>query len=322
MAYTFVEAAIDALRTAPHPLDRMELWSLVEKRGLDQRLKTKGKTPWETLAARVYVDTKENPQSPFVRVGSRPVRFWLREKPLPPGWEPGKAFEHQELAGAEPKGKARKRGPQWLERELHPLLAHFAMEQMEGTRTKTIRHPASKRDTFGEWVHPDMLGVKFPMSALEAKQTLDLAGAMSAPLLRLYSFELKRQVNFQNLREAFFQAVSNSSWAHEGYLVAAHFREDDEFLDELRRLAQGFGIGAIRLDLNDVGNSSILIPARQREHVDWATLDKLCTMNPDVAEFLEHVRIDLAASRIHDSEYDAVPEDAVEYAAKLLKAER
>lgn len=55
---------------------------------------------------------------------------------------------------------------------------------------------------------------------------------------------LKRSVDFANLREAFFQAVSNSSWANESYLVAAKWQtDDDEFTDELARLSQGLELG-------------------------------------------------------------------------------
>jgi hypothetical protein len=47
--------------------------------------------------------------------------------------------------------------------------------------------------------------------------------------LKFYSFELKKELTFSNLRESFFQAVSNSSWAHEGYLVAAEVSADVSF---------------------------------------------------------------------------------------------
>ncbi len=35
----------------------------------------------------------------------------------------------------------------------------------------------------------------------------------------------KKIINRSNLRESFFQALSNSSWAHYGYLVAADLIE-------------------------------------------------------------------------------------------------
>lgn len=55
-------------------------------------------------------------------------------------------------------------------------------------------------------------------------------------ILRIYSFELKKILNRGNYRESFFQAVSNSSWAHEGYLVCANLKEDEDLLSELMNI--------------------------------------------------------------------------------------
>ncbi|WP_243251063.1 hypothetical protein [Clostridium sp. D43t1_170807_H7] len=43
-------------------------------------------------------------------------------------------------------------------------------------------------------------------------------------------------MNFSNLREYYFQAVSNLSWANEGYLVALEIDDEPLLRDELRRL--------------------------------------------------------------------------------------
>ena len=118
---------------------------------------------------------------------------------------------------------------------------------------------------------------------------------------------------FRAFREAFFQAVSNSSWAHEGFLVAARFDGSPEFSDELERLCAAFGIGAIELSLTDPeSTSTIRIPAKPRVELDWATVDKLAEMNPDFATFLKNVTDDLKTD-IHPKEYDAVPEDPQRY---------
>ena len=71
-----------------------------------------------------------------------------------------------------------------------------------------------------------------------------------------------------NYREAYFQAVSNSSWAHDGYLVAAEVLQDDDFLGELERLASSFGVGIINLDLSDINSSVVLYPARGKDFLD------------------------------------------------------
>ncbi len=314
--YTFLQLALDSLAIADEPLDRLALWELIKAKGLDRKLKTEGKTPWETLAARLYVDIRGNPESPFVGLGRRPVRFWLKSRTCPTGWSPEQASSERPSRSHQPT-ELDLRNRSYLERDLHPLLASFAFEKMDGVRVKTIGHSSSKKKTYGEWVHPDLIGVWFPMKALE-EVTVNFSFAMQPPRVRLYSFELKRSVSFGNLRESFFQAVSNSSWAHEGYLVAAEWRDDGEFRDELARLSQAFGIGAIRLDLADPSNGEVLIPARSRDEIDWATLDKLVAMNPDVRNFLDTVRIDLGARRAHEAEYDEIMEDAAQYARDLM----
>lgn len=136
--------------------------------------------------------------------------------------------------------------------------------------------------------------------------------------MRLFSFEIKKVLSKANYREAFFQAVSNSSWAHEGYLVAADIKQDDEFLAELERLASSFGIGIIQLDPKDIDASRILYPARNRENLDWETINKLCKQNKDFEKFLQDVRIDFESKKIHRYEYDEISKDIAKYIKEKL----
>lgn len=68
---------------------------------------------------------------------------------------------------------------------------------------------------------------------------------------------MKKTLNFTNLREYYFQAVSNSSWANEGYIVALDIDEDDSFLAELKRLNNAFGIGVIKLNDENIIMSNL-----------------------------------------------------------------
>lgn len=114
-------------------------------------------------------------------------------------------------------------------------------------------------------------------------------------------------MNFGNLRESFFQTVSNSSWANEGYLVAADISRDEEFLTELQRLCSSFGIGVIALDLDDPDATEILYPAKYREYLDWDTMNKLA-MNADFREFLARIKKDIAGKEFRTELYDKVYE--------------
>lgn len=79
---------------------------------------------------------------------------------------------------------------------------------------------------------------------------------------------IKKEITFSNLRESYFQAISNSSWANEGYLVTAKLLNDEEFHSELRRLTSAFGIGIIKLDIEDPDASEILYPAIYKTDID------------------------------------------------------
>jgi hypothetical protein len=125
-------------------------------------------------------------------------------------------------------------------------------------------------------------------------------------LIKIYSFELKREITLSNLREAFFQAVSNSSWANEGYLAAAYIDPNEELMSELNRLSTSFGIGIIRLDVEDPDSSQVLIPARYRETLDWDTANKIADANPEFREFLRSIQNAMAIHKVDKGEYDAV----------------
>jgi hypothetical protein len=116
-------------------------------------------------------------------------------------------------------------------------------------------------------------------------------------------------------REAFFQAVSNSSWAQERYLVAAEISSDEDFRAELRRLSAAFGIEILSISLDDPDASEILAPARERDGVDWDTLNKP-TMNKDVAELLRRIKNDLQTKEVIREKYDSIPTSASELLAK------
>src|SRR5205814_1926534 len=136
--------------------------------------------------------------------------------------------------------------------------------------------------------------------------------------LRLFSFEMKKSLGKANYRESYFQTVSNSSWAHEGYVVAVDISDDEDFRAELQRLSISFGMGIIQLDLEDLDASRVLYPARPREVLDWETINKLCEQNTDFKKFLQNVKFDFE-SKVHPSEYDEVIQDIAQYIKDKLK---
>ncbi len=295
---TFKELAIKILEEEKRPLTPMEIWDIAVKKEYDKQCDTRGKTPWNTIAALIYVDMRDNPASPFVKIDSKPRKFFLKT-----------LVSDEELRKIEEEERGRIEGPKKLkysEREIHPFLAYFAYTYMR-TYTKTIYHEKSNKKKYSQWLHPDMVGVYFPIEEWKS-EVVDFAKEIGSPSIVLHSFEIKRELGFHNLRESFFQAVSNSSWANEGYLASANIDEDDELLSELKRLSTAFGIGIIRLDINDPDSSEIILPARHRRELDWETINKLAYENPDFRVFLKRIKIDLSSKEIRKEKYDKIIE--------------
>ena len=82
------------------------------------------------------------------------------------------------------------------------------------------------------------------------------------------------------LKQCFFQALSNSSWANFGYLVAFDINEGLD--DEMERLNNAFGIGIIQMQ---AAESKVLYPAREKR-LDYSTIEKLNNLNPDFRTFV------------------------------------
>jgi uncharacterized protein len=292
---TFIELAMRILREEKKPLSCEEIWAIAESKGYDKLLSSKGKTPWATLGAQLYVNVGKQ-SSAFEATETRPKRFYVRN-----------SVDPIRLEQAE-QGKLNVgilKPPTYLEKHLHSFLAYYAYYYLRAF-TKTIQHAKSDRKEFGEWVHPDMIGCYFPMEDWKS-EVVEFGESIGSIAIKLFSFEIKKELSFSNLREAFFQAVSNSSWAHEGYLVAAEISGDEDFLSELRRLSSSFGIGVIKILVDDPDSSEILFSARTRESLDWDAINKL-TINHDFKQLLKRLRTDISSKEIRKEQYDRVLE--------------
>lgn len=312
--YSFLDVAYDVLKTADRPLTYQQIWQAGGPAGFSAKVKSIGKTPWATLGAYLYVDVRDNDESRFIKVGKRPARFFLKERQ-------GEIGEDTAAKLDQAAEKPAKQTGGYKERDLHPVLSYFAFAQPAFNRgrpviTKTILHQKSKGSGYSSWTHPDVVGFSIPLDDWSA-DVIDFNELSDRDALTVFSFELKRSLTKATYRESFFQAVSNSSWAHQGYLVAAEITEDDDLLAELSRLASSFGIGIIHLQLADLSESRVVYPARVRPELDWETINKLCEQNEDFRRFLQSVRIDVSARKIHRAEYDPVMPDIEEYLAKL-----
>ena len=180
----------------------------------------------------------------------------------------------------------------YQERDLHLLVSSYLKNQ--NIFSKTIFHEQSKsnNDNHQKWIHPDMLGIKF----LNLTSTINQAfmkEVNKTDTFKITSYEIKREINTDyELKKSYFQAVSNSSWANYGYLVA--FDINKSLMEEMERLNQSFGIGIIELHGNPY-KSKIIFQSRYQE-LDFRTIDKLCKVNKEFEKFIEFVEKYLTAS--------------------------
>ena len=196
------------------------------------------------------------------------------------------------------------------ERDLHKLLSSYLKNT--GVYSKTIFHEQStyNKDNNQIWTHPDMVGIKFLNLQNKISQNF-LKAINRVDTFKLSSYELKKEINNDSeLKKAFFQAVSNSSWANYGYLVAFEF--SDSLTDEIERLNQSFGIGVIELNANPY-KSKILFQAKYHE-LDFKTIDKLCKINKEFEKFIEQTeKLMTAEERYYKSTEKELDEFCDEY---------
>lgn len=177
------------------------------------------------------------------------------------------------------------------ERSLHKLFCSYL--RTKGIIAKTIYHEKSstKIDKNQKWIHPDIVGVQYEEFKNDATLAL-LKATEPKQSIHIYSYELKRRIESDyQLKEYYFQALSNSSWANFGYLVAFEIKEDLD--EEMERLNNAFGIGIILMQAN---NSMILYPAKEKA-LDYNTIEKLNNLNPDFCEFIKKLSKVMNASK-------------------------
>ncbi len=292
---TYIELGKKVLEQVGKPLSAEEIWERACEMGLDKERPSIGKTPWSTIGS----DLGKNKEQFYVTNNKkRPFRYWLksREREFPPQETPDSKEEDDEQS--ECSDTAEKQKTSFHERVLHPLLVKFLSEDPNfKLLCKTIRHEECKKGKGGEcmWNYPDIVGVYFPYNKYfpyneYKEETLKFLHHTGQNSYKLFSFELKKELSLSNLKESYFQAVSNSTWANEGYLVVFGIKDKykDKVLGELKRLNQSFGIGVIKLE-SEISNSKILLPAKERE-IDIPTLNMLIEQSPkDFEPFMEKI---------------------------------
>ncbi|GAA7842091.1 COG2958 family protein [Helicobacter pylori] len=251
---------------------------LFEKGEIENMFDYGGNTPDQSVSASIYTALNKGEDLPFLKTQEKPVLIALKsaakelglnaEKPSVPGTK----IAH--------------------ERDLHPFLTYMAFNN-ENLKcyTKTIFHEESSKSIKGidRWLYPDMVGVRFLYAELSNENLIAFSKKFDTLPVKLVSFELKREISVHNCRECYFQAISNSSWANEGYLVGHHINTHDlKLMDLLKRLHGSFGIGVIDLR-TDEDKSAILLNAKYKEKIDYTVALELSEKNEKFSAFLKSV---------------------------------
>ncbi|MCQ2767729.1 COG2958 family protein [Helicobacter pylori] len=274
---------------------------LFEKGEITNMFDYGGNTPHQSVSSLIYTALNNGEEVPFLKVQEKPVLIALKstaKEPVLNIEKPGVSstkIAHNKIMH---------------ERDLHPFLTYMAYynENLK-CYTKTIFHEESVKSPKGmdRWLYPDMVGVRFLHAELSNENLIAFSKKFDTLPVKLVSFELKKEISVNNCRECYFQAISNSSWANEGYLVGRHIdTHNSKLMDLLKRLHASFGIGVIDLRTNE-DKSAILLNAKYKEKIDYTMAQELSDKNPKFSGFLKSVvDYDPAHSYRYKDEFDEV----------------
>lgn len=190
------------------------------------------------------------------------------------------------------------------EYDLYPVLIEYLSKELQlfSLRIDEKKSSNNRGQNGNQWLHPDIVAMQ-PIDKKWHELIRTCVKHGSGQNVRLWSFEVKKDLNGSNIRSSFFQAVSNSSWANEGYLVATSI-STNEVEEELRMLSALHGIGVILLNPENPTESEILLPARRRSEVDWQSINRILTENLDFKNFIELVSIYYQTGRIRSQDWN------------------
>ncbi|GAA9681977.1 COG2958 family protein [Helicobacter pylori] len=277
-----IEIVQSVLEIIKEPIKVTEIYDkakeLFEKGEITNMFDCGGETPHQSVSSYIYTALKKGEELPFKKAQENPVLIVLKS-----------AMNEPVLNTQKPSAPSVKIA---RERELHPFLTYMAFgnENLK-CYTKTIFHEGSLKSPKGmdRWLYPDMVGVRFLHAELSNENLIAFSKKFDTLPVKLVSFELKKEISVNNCRECYFQAISNSSWANEGYLVGHHIdTHDPKLMDLLKRLHASFGIGVIDLR-TDEDKSAILLNAKYKEKIDYTVALELSEKNKKFSGFLKSV---------------------------------
>jgi len=192
------------------------------------------------------------------------------------------------------------------EHELYPILIDYLQSELKlyCQRIDEKRSKNSRGSGGNQWLHPDIVAMQ-PVDKEWNELIRSCVKQGAGQSVRLWSFEVKKELSGSNARKSFFQAVSNSSWANEGYLVATSI-SDSTVEQELRMLSALHGIGVILLNPANPSESEMMLPARSRADVDWQSVNRIVVENEDFKDYIELVSTYYQTGRVRARDWNKI----------------
>lgn len=172
------------------------------------------------------------------------------------------------------------------EKSLYPKFVEFCKSiNIQALRIDEKRSIKGQKNE-NKWLHPDIVGLQDTTNSFSniIKKCIN---NFKSQTFSLYSFEIKTEINSSNLREFFFQTVSNSSWANYSYFVSEKIK-DDKVYKELELLCESFKIGYIEINRDEPLESEIKIPAIKTD-LDWSIMNRIAEANSDFKQFITNI---------------------------------
>lgn len=193
----------------------------------------------------------------------------------------------------------------YSEHDLYPMLVKYLADELDVFARRIDEKKSKNKNGSGgnRWLYPDLIGFEV-LSQKWSGEIKQLVQARSDRSSRLWSFEVKKLINRSNVREVFFQALSNSAWANLAYLVAAEISGTGT-LDELRMLSSQHGVGVIQLSTSEDAESTVLIQTVEKAEVDWTAANRLSEENSDAEAVFRQVRVYHQAGELNKTFWEA-----------------
>jgi hypothetical protein len=190
------------------------------------------------------------------------------------------------------------------EHDLYPILIDYLKTELKlyCQRIDEKRSKNSRGIGGNQWLHPDIVAMQ-PVDKEWNELIRSCVKQGAGQSVRLWSFEVKKELTGSNARKSFFQAVSNSSWANEGYLVATSI-SDSSVEQELRMLSALHGIGVILLNPENPSESEMMLPAKSRAEVDWQSVNRILVENADFKDYIELVSTYYQTGRVRARDWN------------------